>query len=309
MDFDRWLADNAGRVRRADALSATGDDAAWRRAVRSGRLIAVARDAFLVVPAGAGDLTPARKGAALAAALGADAHVSHHSAALLHNIDTLRCCPATHLTREPGVGRRPYRTADVDVSVATLPALHRCTVEACPATDPARTVVDIGRNRPFVDGLVAADSALHNGLSPADLSAVLDDCAGWPGIRRAREVIAFADKRAESALESGGRLLMHRQGLPRPDLQRWLGPDSRRVYRVDFLFEEQRTVAEADGLAKYRDEVRDVAQAQHDRDAEIVDLGLEVVHFNWFDVFVRPPERLAARLRRAFARAERRRPA
>ncbi|HVF18901.1 MAG TPA: DUF559 domain-containing protein, partial [Mycobacteriales bacterium] len=92
-------------------------------------------------------------------------------------------------------------------------------------------------------------------------------------------------------------------GLPRPMLQHSIGR-----YRVDFWFPEQRTVGEADGLAKYRDESRDVAQAQHDRDAEIADTGAEIVHFNWLDAFVRPPERLAARFRRAFARAERRRP-
>ena len=220
---------------------------------------------------------------------------------------TLQCCPAIHLTRDPADSAVGYRTPGVDLRLASLPLEHLADIGGVPVVTIARAVVDIARTRPFVDGVVAADAALRAGLDRRLLEAVLADCARWPGIRGARAVVAFADPLTESALESAGRVLMHRTGLPRPTLQHWLGRDGERRHRVDFWFPEHRTVGEADGLEKYRSAERDVAQEQQDRDAELSDLDLEIVHFGWADCFVRPPERLAARFRRAFARAERHR--
>lgn len=309
MTFDEWLPRQTGPVRRSAAGAATGDDAAFRRAVRAGVLVKVAHDTYLPAAAVGGSVDLTERARAVVAAVGAGAHVSHASAVELHEVATLRCCPAIHVTREPGTDATAYRTPLVDLRLATLPESHRTLVEGVPAVTVARAVVDIARTRPFVDGLVAADSALHKGLDPALLAHVLEDCTRWPGIRRARAVAEFADPLSESPLESGGRWLMHTEALPRPVLQAWLGHAGERRYRADFYFPEHGTVGEADGLAKYRSTERDVAQDQHDRDAYLADLGLEIVHFSWVDVFVRPPARLAARFRRAFARAERRRPA
>jgi very-short-patch-repair endonuclease len=301
--FDEWLAAQRGAVKRS-AAAALGYDASFRSAVRRGILVKVADDLYLPAYAVHGAVDLGTRAGALAAAFGPDALVSCATAAELHGVATLRCCPRIHLTREPGRDAMAYRTPYVDLRLAGLPNSHRTLIDGVPAVTVARAVIDVARTRPFVDGVVAADSALHAGLDPELLNEALADCAGWPGIRKARAVVAFADSRSESALESGGRWAMHLGGLPKPDLQVGIGP-----YRVDFFFPEHGTVGEADGLAKYRDESRDVAQAQHDRDAEIVDRGLEVVHFNWADAFVRPPARLAARFRRAFGRAAQRRPA
>ena len=83
-----------------------------------------------------------------------------------------------------------------------------------PVTSPARTVVDLARTG-FRLGVVAADSALHKGLIGADeLHAVIADCAGWPGITTAREVVGFMDGRSESVLESASRVMMRAHGVP-----------------------------------------------------------------------------------------------
>lgn len=304
MTFETWLAaQQTGPVCRSVAAAATGDDAGFRRAVRAGHLVKIADDLYLAAAAVSGAVDLGARARVLADAFGPDALVSCTTAAELHGVTTLHCCPRVHLTREPDLGATAYRTPYVDLRLAALPDSHRTLIDGVPAVTIARAVVDVARTRPFVDGVVAADAALHAGLDRDLLLEVLADCARWPGIRRARAVVEFANPLAESALESGGRWVIHLGGLPSPQLQHAIGR-----YRVDFWFPEYQTIGEADGLAKYRDENRDVAQAQHDRDAELAETGAEIVHFNWLDVFVRPPERLAARFRRAFVRAERRRP-
>lgn len=307
--FDEWLARQTGVVRRSAAADATADDAAFRRAVRAGDLVHVTHDLYLPAHAVLGAVDLAARTRALADACGPNAFASNATAAELHGVAVLRCCGRVHLTRPPGRGFTAYRTPDVDLRLAELPAHHCSEIRGVPVVSVARAVIDVARTRPFVDGVVAVDSALHAGLDPDLLRQVLSDCAGWPGINRARAVVAFADPLAESALESAGRVVMHEQGLPRPVLQHRLIARDGRAFRVDYYFPEQRTVGEADGLAKYRSDDRDIAQSQHDRDVAIADLDLEIVHFSWADVFVRPGAQLAARFRRAFARGERRRSA
>lgn len=70
-----------------------------------------------------------------------------------------------------------------------------------------------------------------------------------------------------------------------------------------------RTVAEADGLAKYDAESarerRDLLRRAYLRERRIADLGVEVVRFGWEDV-VPEADALLPRLRAAFARGCRR---
>ncbi|TVZ03838.1 hypothetical protein EAS64_15400 [Trebonia kvetii] len=48
---------------------------------------------------------------------------------------------------------------------------------------------------------------------------VLESCAQWRGVVRARRVIGFADVRAESALESVARVRFAQFKIPAPALQ------------------------------------------------------------------------------------------
>jgi uncharacterized protein DUF559 len=115
-----------------------------------------------------------------------------------------------------------------------------------PRTSTARTLVDLARHDRR-DAIMAADAALRADLVTAgDIAAALSQAAGWPGVRQAREVLALADPRAGSPLESLTRLVLHDDGFPAPDLQKWIGRD-----RVDMVFEAQRLVLEIDGLRKY----------------------------------------------------------
>lgn len=134
---------------------------------------------------------------------------------------------------------------------------------------------------------------------------LLDACAHWPGVRQAREVVRFADARADSALESATRWLLAQQGLPAPDLQITIcDPDGRDVGDVDFVWIERRTICEADGRLKY-----DGAQGlgsdnalwrENRREDALRALGFEVVRSYWDDLADGCSD-LAGRVRAAFA--------
>jgi Transcriptional regulator, AbiEi antitoxin len=225
---------------------------------------------------------------------------SHHSAAILHELDLLgRQEPEVAITRPPGTS--PKTRAGVRVHLAALPTRHVTVCGGVPVTSVARTVVDLARTSSFRSGVVVADSALRGELTTkAELAAVLADCARWPGLAKARQVVEFSDALSESALESVSRVVFREQGIPPPELQEWVGGDEEGVVgRADFLWRRFGTIGEADGALKYADPARAIAQLQ--RDAKLRAAGFQVVHFTWDDI-VRTPGRVAASLREAFRR-------
>lgn len=231
---------------------------------------------------------------------------SHRSAAVMHGIETLTVSSAGLVTvTQPldGQGNRSgFRGARV--YTAELPEEHVTTRFGVACTTAARTVVDLARCGTLDAGVVAADSALRLKLTgPGELAVVLQACAHWPGMAIARQAVEFSDGRAESALESIARVAFGRHGLEPPELQVELGDDGLRIARVDFYWPRHRTVAEADGAAKYRKDRRNIPW-QLTRDARLRDAGFEVVHFTWAEI-VYAPEQVIARIRAAFERAAR----
>jgi hypothetical protein len=248
-----------------------------------------------------GDNGELRAMAALAV-VGPGAVVSHQSAARLYGIDLLgNPRPEITLTCPP---RRGWRGRNgIHVHAVDIPVDHVTRRGGLPVTTPARTVVDLARLLDFRAGVVAADSALHRRLTTkAEMGLVLAACRSWPGVRRAAEVVQFADERAESALESIGRVALRDCGLPPPELQIWLGGELEPVARVDFYWRKYRTVAEADGAIKYSDPAR--AKMQLRRDALLRADGFEVVHFDWYEI-THAPEQVAEAIRVAFERGKR----
>jgi Protein of unknown function (DUF559) len=240
--------------------------------------------------------------AAVLAVSGPGSVGSHDSAARVYGLGVLGRGPAPvlEITRAPrDQGGRTGRPG-VRVHVAALPPDHVVRYRGVPLTSVPRTVIDLARVLPFAEGVAVADSALNATLtSPGDLSAVIADCPRWPGIQRAREVIAFSDSRSESVLESLSRAAFHQAGLPPPDLQVWVGDDGEVIGRVDFLWRRYRTIGEADGAVKY--ETPDRARAQLDRDARLRAAGYEVVHFTWPEI-TRVPAQVVDSIRLAFGR-------
>lgn len=230
--------------------------------------------------------------------------VSHQSAAILRGLSLLKKPPDGSVTLTVPPGRRigSYGKAGVIRHSAELPGSQVTELFGLPVTTGARTVVDIARTSPFMEGVVVADSAIHQlKANKTELRRVISGCAGWPGIGRAREVVDFASGLAESVFESCARVVFKDHGLPPPELQVSLtGTDGGTVARVDFFWPQYRVVAESDGLLKYADGMAAIAELRRDR--LLREAGFEVVHFTWQELFGQP-ERVIARIRAAFDRA------
>jgi len=297
------------RVATAAELRAAGlSRGTVRGLVRRGEMLPLSRGVYAMAGAAAAGADPRRaRFLPLAAALaisGPSAVASHHDAAIIHGIALLDYAPAdVAVARPPGAaGSRSGRTG-IRLHIAALPSGHVTVRDGIPVTTVARTVIDIARTTSFKSGVVTADSALYTRqTSIAKLSAVMWDCERWPGIGRARQVVDFGDARAESAFESIARVAFRDGGLPQPLLQVWICGNERTIGRVDFLWDEQRTIAEADGAAKYEDPDR--ARKQLWRDAELRRAGYEVVHFSWAEL-ASAPDQVVRAIWAAFGRAAR----
>jgi hypothetical protein len=106
-----------------------------------------------------------------------------------------------------------------------------------------RTVLDLARTLPTEQAVASGDRALALGLAQEDLEVGLLAMQRWPGVRSARRAVAFLDIRSESVGESISRVRLMEEGLPAPEPQREIfGPDGRLIARVDFCWEEHKTI-------------------------------------------------------------------
>ena len=239
-----------------------------------------------------------------------DAAVSHQSAACLWDIalwePNLR---AVQLTR-PGSGSG-HRRRSLHTFRTTLAPEDVVTLGGYRVTGPARTIVDLSEVLPFEAAVVAADSALHAEITTLDaLTAAAVRQAHCPGIRRARRVIAFADRRSESVGESRTRVMIHRAALPRPVLQyKVRSSEGVLLGRADFGWPELRTLGEFDGHEKYGRRLRpdqvpgDAVFQEKLREDAMRDLGWNFVRLVWADLD--HPADAVTRIKRALERGGR----
>jgi hypothetical protein len=153
-----------------------------------------------------------------------------------------------------------------------------------------RTVADLCRVLPTAHAVVAADSALRQGLcGVAELGL---ERAFGRGCDRLRRVGRLVDPRSGSVLESLLRVLLVTAGLPRP-VSQYVIRDSGGAFvgRVDFCWPAARLVVEADGYAFHSDR----AAYRHDRRRlnELERLGWRTLRFSWEDVVDRPEQVVA----------------
>ena len=153
------------------------------------------------------------------------------------------------VTVPPGPQSGSYREAGVIRHAAELPKAQTTGLYGLRVTTAARTVADIARTASFMEGVVVADSALHQRwATKTELRRVLAGCDRWPGVGAARAVVDFATGLSESVLESCARVVFHERGLPPPELQIAVFDEKGgSIARIDFLWREHGVVAEADG--------------------------------------------------------------
>lgn len=301
-----------GVFTRTDAAAHGWSPGAIRAEVASGRWTRLRRSVFaettLVVAADRTRRTKHRLEVAAAVAVSAQTWASHGSAAVVLRLELLQepDLAVVQLTR-PTPGAARFRQPEgIEIHECKLPPADRTSRDCVRVTAPPRTVVDLARELPLIDGVVVIDSAMRRlGVTPAAIREVLDACGGWPGSLAARAAVDLADPDAESVLESVSRVELVRAGLA-PETQCWLvGPDGAAV-RVDFLWWEQRTVGEADGLGKYAkfgpSPGLDPLQLEKIRQEQLERWGLEMVRWGWREMRD-DPAAIAARVRQGFARS------
>ena len=297
-------------LRRADALALGFSDDELAAQVRRGELVRLQRGSYVRTPAQVPIEQSARHRlvvAATIAGLRLTGVVSHASAAALHGLPLWDVrLDRVHVLRRPpangsGSARVHLHIAEVDDGELTV-------VDGVPVTGMTRTVVDVARSESFEAAVVIADAALASGRTTADgLAQCLTSMGPVPGTRRAARVLAFADGASESVGESRSRVLMHRLGLPAPDLQvRVLRADRSVVGRCDFGWRSHRTLGEFDGRVKYGRLLKpgqlggDVVFEEKLREDELRDLRWQVVRWTWADLS--SGDIVARRLHRAFER-------
>ncbi|MCA0145815.1 type IV toxin-antitoxin system AbiEi family antitoxin domain-containing protein [Blastococcus sp. LR1] len=226
--------------------------------------------------------------------------VSHRSAAHLWGLpaptpDVIRLTDPAHSRVGSGfrVSRGPLDPGDVR------------TQESLRLTAPARTLVDLARSEPLTDAVVAMDAALLGDLLTLDeLGDATARAHGWPGAARAARALSLTDGRAESALETRGRLRMIGAGLPTPQLQVEIRTGGRLIGVVDAWFEGPAVAVEFDGRVKYTDPWRDpgrVLWEEKRREDELRALDIAVVRIAEADLGTSWP-RTEQQLRRLLAR-------
>lgn len=214
--------------------------------------------------------------------------VSHTSAAVLHGLPVRNAALAeVHLTRWSSchgnlkAGVRLHRAKVPDGQVVVLHGIRVTCLE--------RTIADLARWEPFEWGVAATDAALRAEAHPQLMVELADQGNRKRNNGRFRQVLAFADARAESTAESMSRVSIARAGLPTPELQFEVHLPERGgwVATSDFGWPEQRIVGEMDGKTKYTADPRrgrtaaDVIMDEKQRDALIVECDYTPTHWGW----------------------------
>ena len=141
--------------------------------------------------------------------------IAGQSAAAMHGAKWVDACrPAEVLwpNRRPPTGIRTWSDRIVDDEVAVINGFL--------VTTPARTALDIACRYPLGKAVAAIDAlARATHLKMADVELLADRYKGRRGIRKARTVLDLVDPGAESPQETWLRLLVIRNGFPRPQTQ------------------------------------------------------------------------------------------
>lgn len=156
-----------------------------------------------------------------------------------------------------------------------------------------RTIADLGRRLPLIEGVVILDMALRRRL------IALDDLNAWTtshprhrGIRRLQQAMELADAASESPMEARLRVLLVSAGLPKPCVQAEIHDGGTFIARVDLLYPE---------LPRHRVRRRDpsrVDRRRQWRQNRLIDAGYRILRFTASDI-VRTPAGMVGQVQRA----------
>jgi predicted transcriptional regulator of viral defense system len=293
------VADARRTGHRTDEIRTAVSSGSWHR-LRRGVYVEAGRWATAAGDARERHLLAA---AAALAVLGRGPVLSHASAARFHRLVLPRRLDETVRLTHADQWRsgRGYRAAAAD-----LPPVDLLTADPLPVTRVARTLVDCAREWSLTDAVVAIDAAIQRKqVRRSELIEAVLRQSHWLRIGQAGRALSLADGRAESPLETRGRLALRDAGLPLPELQVELHGPRGFVARVDAWFDDPGIAVEFDGLVKYTDPYQgrtpaEVLWDEKRREDVIRDLDVPVVRVVQEDLprLDRPTDRLRELLSR-----------
>ena len=177
--------------------------------------------------------------------------ICDRTAAWLHDVDTyeyreLEILPPleTFVLRE----RSRTRRRGCAGGERDLAPRDTCMVGRVRATTPLRTALDLGCKLGRRDALAALDGFMREcGVTREEMAVELPRYRRRRGVVQLRQLVPWADARAESPGESWTRIVIIDAGLPTPAPQFWLYQGGRRVFRLDLAYPLSRVAVEYDG--------------------------------------------------------------
>ena len=290
--LERRIAERAAQqhgvvaLRELVELGMTVDAA--RKRVTSGRWRRVHAGVYAI---GHAPLTRRARYMAAVLACGPGAALSHREAAALHGLrPSSRGSIDVTSPRRTGRGRR-----GIDVhSGAILEPHDVIVVDGIPCTTVARTLLDLAEVTKRRQVERACDRAEM--LELFDLVAIADQLERASGRRGAPALRAIVDDRLRATILTRSELeecfleLCRASSLPQPQVNVWIALEPT-GYEADFLWPQQRLVAELDGRTVHATH----RAFEHDRrrDQRLTLAGFTVVRFTWRQVVDEPAATVA----------------
>jgi very-short-patch-repair endonuclease len=165
------------------------------------------------------------------------------SAAVLHGI---RCIPDDAPAELAHA--RPAAPPDILIHRGTIARDEICLRQSIDCTTPARTAYDIGRRVPGDTAIIRIDALLNaTRCTVQDIERIAGRYPGARHIRRLRDALDLTDGGAESPKETELRLLLVRDGLPRPVTQIKVVKQGHKRRRIDMGWPQWKIGVEYDG--------------------------------------------------------------
>lgn len=149
--------------------------------------------------------------------------------------------------------RRPPRL--ISVYSDTLLRTEIQQARGLPVTTPARTAFDLGRRLGFESAVQRIDALMQaTDVKVDDVRAVMAQHSGVRGSKQLGSVLNLVDGGSESPYESLTRILLVRNGFPRPETQiRVCDEDGFVVARLDMGWPDYRVGVDFDGAQHWTD--------------------------------------------------------
>jgi hypothetical protein len=229
--------------------------------------------------------------------LAEDTYLTEAAAQVIHQLPVLHEPPVAPIAIRNGSAHRgPDRTPVGRVRTGYLPPRFQVVRDRVRTVSVSYTAIDVARHTDPAEALAVVDQVLRRGVDRAELAYIIEHMEHYPGMDVAAWAVTHGDGRAETALESLGRLAFIEVDRKPPLSNVWID-DGRRAVRVDHLIEDSGVVLEGDGAVKLnnRPDAAKVIENQVERERFLRRLDYSVERYN----FVTARSRRSEILRRA----------